>query len=137
MPPAILRNLIAAAVLASPVVLTLISGCAAFANSHAMRPAAMAWTLVALGSAIAGFNLHFAFVRPVLYARRHAGSVEGLRHVSGIPIVGSIFCALAVMSAWGHIWIACASLLILLADPSGVVWLLVFLSRDPSLWRGR
>ena len=125
------------AVLLSPIGLALVSAYSALVNSQAIKSAPVAWILVALASAIACLNFYISFVRPARYAKRHAGPVEAMPRVSGIAVVGSIFCALALLFAWGDMWIACASLLVLLADTCGVVWLAVCLSRDKSFWSTR
>ncbi|WP_073217913.1 hypothetical protein [Massilia sp. CF038] len=131
----IIRNLAIVAFLASPIALSLGSLYSALANPGLVKSAVVAWVLVALALVIVGLNLYVAFVRPALYARRHGGSLQGYARVSGLPVVASIFVTLAVMLAWGQIWITCASLLVLFSDTGGVVCLLAVLSRDASFWR--
>jgi hypothetical protein len=82
-------------------------------------------------------NAHLSYVRPALYARRHGNSLEGYRFVSGIPLVGSVFAAIGVLAAWGELLVAAAGMLLLLIDTGGVLYLLVTLTRDRSLWRRR
>ena len=133
----IFRNLAFIGILALPVGITIFSGFSAFAEMSATRSPTLSWLLVALALAVVALNLFTSLVRPALYARRNSGSLHGYRNVSGVPIVGSILAAFAVLFAWGHIFVASACLLILLADTGGVVWLLVALSRDASFWSGR
>lgn len=131
----ILRNLTFIGILSLPVGLTIFSGYSAFVDTSVPRSATLSWLLVALALAVVALNLFTSFVRPALYVRRNNGSLHGYRNVSGVPIVGSILATLAVLFAWGHIFVASACLLILLTDTGGAVWLLIVLSRDASFWR--
>jgi len=131
----IFRNLAFIGILSLPVGLTIFSGYSAFVDTSVPRSATLSWLLVALALAVVALNLFTSFVRPGLYVRRNNGSLHGYRNVSGVPIVGSILATLAVLFAWGHIFVAFACLLILLTDTGGAVWLLIVLSRDASFWR--
>lgn len=130
----IIRNLALIGALALPLGLALCSGYSAFIGTSFAKPATVSWILVVFGLAFVALNAFISFVRPTLYARRNSGSLEGYRNVSVFPIVGSILATIAVLFAWGHIFVTSACLLILLADTGGVVWILVALSRDASFW---
>ena len=126
----IVSSLTVVAFLVLPLVLVCLSGWSAFFGSASVQSYVACWVLIALASVVAVLNLYLSFLRPVLYAKRHANSSKGYRHASGIPMVGSIFTALAVLAAWGQMQVAAAGLALLLADTGSVVWLLAVLSRD-------
>lgn len=129
------KNLAIAAFIASPVALSLGSVCFAWIAPNNIREPATAWVLIALASMAMAMNLHLSFLRPALYAMRHGKSMNGYKHASGIPLVGSILVAIAVLVAWGNLSVAATSLLILVADTGSVVWLFAALVRDRSFWR--
>lgn len=89
---------------------------------------------MALASATALFNLYLAFLRPMIYAKRHGDSLAGYTHVSGIPVVGTILTISAVVTGWGHMPVAIVGLVLLLGDVGGTVWFLVIMSRDRTFW---
>ncbi len=130
----IVGNLIAVALLVLPLVLVFLSGWSAFSGPTDVKFYVACWVLIALATIVATLNLYLAFLRPFIYGKRHGNSSEGYRHVSGVPLVGSICAALAVLTAWGQMSVAAAGLALLLVDTGGVVWLLLALSRDRSFW---
>lgn len=130
-------NVALVAVFVSPLALALISGCAAIASVEGTKLGLLCWIFLALASAVALLNLYLAFLRPVLYAKRHAGSSDGYKHASGIPVIGSILTAAAILAGWGQMPVAVASLFLLLADVGGTVWFLAIMSRDSSFWTDR
>jgi len=132
----IVRSVAVVVLVSSPIALTILSAWSS-AGLQNERPHVMCWVFIALGAAVSLVNAHLSFVRPMLYARRHGRSLVGYRFVSGVPLIGSILAALAVLAAWGHLLVAVLSLLLLLTDTGGVVSLLVALSRGRSFWRSK
>jgi hypothetical protein len=130
----IVSNVTVVAFLALPLVLVFLSGWSGFFGAASVESNVTCWVLIVLASVVAAVSLYLSFLRPFLYAKRHGNATEGYRHVSGIPIVGSIFAALAVLVAWGQMSVAAAGLTVLLVDTGGVVWLLSALSHDRSFW---
>ena len=133
----IVKNLAVVALIASPVVLTIGSASSALIATNDTREPAAAWILIALASTVAAINLYLSFLRPAWYAKCHGNALEGYKHISGIPLIGSILTAIAVTAAWGKLLVAVASLLLLLVDTGSVVWLLAAIGRDRSFWKGR
>lgn len=132
--PLVVKNLAFAGSMASPLVFSIGSAWNALIAPSGTREPATAWVLIALASMAMAINLHTSYLRPALYAKRHDKSMEGYKHASGIPLVGSILAAIAVLVAWGKLSVAAASLVILFADTGSVVWLFAALARDRSFW---
>jgi hypothetical protein len=130
----VVKNFAVASLIASPLALSIGSACFALIAPNDTRVPATAWILIALASMAMAINLHLSFLRPALYARLHGKSMNGYKHASGIPLVGSILVAIAVLVAWGKLSVAATSLLILFADTGSVVWLFAALARDRSFW---
>lgn len=124
------------AFMALPMLLVVMSGYAAISGAEGGKTGFMCWVLLALAAAVAFSNLYLAFLRPMLYARRHGGSLEGYKFVSGIPAVGTVMVAAAVVAGWGQMPVAVAGFVLLLGDVGGTVWLLVSIGRDRTFWTG-
>lgn len=82
---------------------------------------------------VAALNFHLSFVRPWWHRRRHGG-VETLRHVSGIPVVGTVLVLLAGVLGQGALGTTVIALLALVLDTGGAPWFLVATWRDTSFW---
>jgi len=78
-------------------------------------------------------NFHLAFIRPWLHIRRH-GSMEGLRNVSGIPLIGTLLVVLGGISGFGDWRAATIGLIALAIDTGGLPWFLIAAWRDQSFW---
>jgi cobalamin synthase len=130
----VVKNFAFAGLMASPLMLSIGSAWSALIAPSDTREPATAWVLIALASMAMAINLHTSYLRPALYAKLHDKSMEGYKHASGIPLVGSILAAIAVLVAWGKLSVAAASLVILFADTGSVVWLFAALARDSSFW---
>ncbi|MDR2334859.1 MAG: hypothetical protein LBE61_15420 [Burkholderiaceae bacterium] len=130
----VVKNLVFAALMASPLALSIGSVWSALISASGTRELATAWVLIALAAMTMAINLHLSYLRPALYSMLHGKSMEGYKHASGIPLIGSILAAIAVLVAWGKLLVAVASLVILFADTGSVVWLFAALARDRSFW---
>jgi hypothetical protein len=91
----------------------------------------MGWA--AAGLLVAGSNLYLAAVRPALYAWRH-GSTEGMRNVSGVPLLGTLLVVVGGLVGFGDWRSAPAGLVALVIDTGGLPWLLVATWSDRALW---
>lgn len=115
------------AVLVASLVWSLIRG-----SAH--HPYALSVMLLAL--IIGGINLHLSVVRPLLFVRAR-GSGERYRHVSGIPIVGTLAVLVGSVLGFGSAPCAAVGLVAVAIDTGGSVWFLVATWRDPSFWDER
>jgi hypothetical protein len=101
--------------------------------STAARPAFVgAWLLIP-AAAIAFVNLHLAIARPWFYRVRH-GTVDGLRSISGFPIIGTIFALIAVIAGMGAAGTAGIALGLMVLDTGSPLWFLIMTWRDRGLW---
>jgi len=79
------------------------------------------------------FNLYSSFVRPAIFRLRH-GSIERYRHVSGIPIVGTLLVAVGGLSGFGGVVPALVGIAAMLLDTGGSFWFLLATWGDSSFW---
>jgi hypothetical protein len=89
--------------------------------------------LATAGLVVAGFNLYLAAVRPVLYSWRH-GSTEGMRNVSGLPVLGTLLVVVGGVIGFADWRSAAAGLVALVLDTCGLPWFLLATWSDRSLW---
>jgi len=82
---------------------------------------------------IAVANFYFSFIRPWLLIRRH-GSLDGIPHVSGAPIVGTLLVLLGGVFGFGAICTSLIGILALTLETGGAPWFLIATWRDASLW---
>jgi hypothetical protein len=82
--------------------------------------------------AIGALNFHLSFVRPILHTRV-GGSLEGYKHVSGLPMIGSFLVVAGGLLGFGSRLCAGLGFLALAVDTGGCLWLLITLWRNPSL----
>lgn len=101
----------------------LSSGCA-------FRGAAFVVELLAL--VVAGGNLALS-LRSRVYERRN-GSLAGYRHVSGVPMIGTLLVVLGMLIGFGSVAPAVLGLVAVGADTGGSGWFLIATWRDTSLW---
>lgn len=89
--------------------------------------------LVAAGLLVAGLNLYLSVGRPALYAWRH-GSTRGMRHVSGLPALGTFLVVAGGVVGFADWRSAAAGLVALALDTGGLPWFLLATWADRSLW---
>jgi hypothetical protein len=75
-----------------------------------------------------------SFVRP-LVLKFWTPNSEGVAHASGIPALGSLLVAGALVLGFGSEIIALVCLVILLVDTGGIPWFVVSTWRDRALWK--
>jgi hypothetical protein len=124
------RRAIGTAVCLSPILLLLAS--VVFAQSYP-RESALGVGLSVVGLLVGILNFHLAVVRPSLYVWRH-GSREGMRNVSGFPIVGTFLVVLGGAIGFGDWQSPAVGLVALTIDIGGLPWFLVATWRDRSFW---
>lgn len=89
--------------------------------------------LIGLGIATAGLNFYLSFIRGLVHRLRH-GSLEGYRHVSGIPLIGTLFVVAGGIAGFGWRDTSIAGLAATALDTGGAPWFLISTWRDASFW---
>ncbi len=126
-----LRRGIGASVCLAPGILLLSSlVCAATSDASTHLRAV---GVITIGLLIGGFNAYLSFVRPRRFHRKHR-STDGYRHVSGAPLVGTIFVVVGAVAGFGDWVTACLGLFAFAIDAGGTLWFLIATWRDASLW---
>ena len=75
--------------------------------------------LLVLGASIALLNFYLSFLRPLRFRRRP----DEYRHVSGIPLFGSLMCVAAYFLLPGGSPLRAAAIVAALVDTGGIHWL--------------
>lgn len=89
---------------------------------------------VMVGAALLGaVNFHLSFVRPFLFRRRR-GSVEQYRHVSGLPLIGTLAVLAGGLLGFGAVVTALLGVAVMLVDTGGSFWFLLSTWKDSSFW---
>lgn len=96
----------------------------------------LAWGALLLGGFLALLNVFLAFVRPLILQSRGIPPEEQ-RHVSGFPIVASVFLMLSTLPFFPQIWPCIAVTVLLLLDTGGPLWFLICTWQDDSLWTNK
>lgn len=118
----------------SPLILLFCSIFVALAGSDRRPFGAIGFVVAALFFAV--LNFHLSFVRP-WWLRRSHGSLEAVRHVSGLPMVGTILVLLGGAFGFGAIGTALIGLVAVALDTGGAPWFLIATWRDSSFWDSR
>jgi hypothetical protein len=96
---------------------------------------ALAVTALIFGGAVAVLNFYLSFIRYPVF--RWFWFDWQYRHISGIPLLGSVFLVPAAVYfgvTWTP-WLLAVALCLLLLDTGGVVWAVPILLRE--YWRSR
>ena len=115
----------------SPVILLLAS--LLWGRSLPDRGPSWSLALGAVATALAGLNFYLSFIRGRRFKARH-GSLEGYRHVSGIPAIGTLLVVIAGITGFGQTETALVGLAAMLLDTGGSLWFVVQTWRDTSFW---
>lgn len=118
----------------SPVVL-LVSSLATALGDRPSHMFEFAW-VTAGAMFVALLNFYLSFIRPALMARR-LGTMEGIRHVSGFPLVGTVLVVIGGILGFGAAGTAVIGLVALALDTGGAPWFLASTWQDSSLWDAR
>ena len=91
-----------------------------------------------IGLAIGSFplpclNFYLTFVRPWRHIRRH-GSLQGIRNVSVVPLLGTILIVLGGIFGFGDWRSATIGLVAVALDTGGLPWCLLATWHDHSFW---
>ncbi len=84
---------------------------------------------------IGGLNFYLSFLRGLLYQRRK-GSLDEYKHVSGLPMIGSLLVVVGAVLAFGSTLAAGLGLVAVAIDTGGSVWFLIATWKDSSFWDG-
>jgi len=97
------------------------------------RPDAIGSVAMVVAIAIAALNFYLSAVRPLVFRRRN-GSLDGYKHISGLPVIGSLVVVAGAVVGFGSGLCVALGLIAIGLDVSGSVWFLVATWRDSSLW---
>jgi hypothetical protein len=126
-----IRRAVGVVVALAPVVLLVASLVSALTCGKERHPSGLAVVLFAL--VIGALNFYLSFVRGLRY-RRATGSLDAYRHVSGLPMVGTVAVVVGTLLGFGSALCAALGLLAVGIDTGGSVWFLIATWRDASLW---
>lgn len=82
---------------------------------------------------VAAINFYLSFIRPRLFSLRR-GSMDGYRHVSGIPIIGTLLLSIGALFGFGSIGSALIGIGAFALDTGGSLWFVIATWRDRSFW---
>jgi hypothetical protein len=74
-------------------------------------------------------------IHPLIYKLRH-GSMDGYKHDSGIPLVGTLLILFYSIIKFPQAEMSIYLTIFLLADMTGPLWFVIFTWKDKSLWEG-
>ena len=114
----------------APILLLGISLVVSATGGNRQSTAALALMMVALG--IAALNFYLSFIRPVVFHRR-GGSFDEYRHVSGIPIVGTVVVVVGAILGFGSALCSALGLVAMALDTGGSVWFVSDVERPVAL----
>ena len=95
-------------------------------------PFAGIW-FVAPAAFVAVLNFYLSFVRGLLLRLRH-GSLDRYRHVSGIPLIGSLLVLIAGIIGFGAVGTVLSCIVAVALDTGGLPWFLFSTWQDGSFW---
>ena len=124
------RRFIGLVVCLAPVLL-LVASLAFGLSWQRSLTSGLGWTFAA---AVLGlFNFHLSFVRPLLFRWRY-GSLEQYRHVSGVPVFGTLLVLVGGLLGFGAVITASVGLVAILLDTGSPFWFLLATWKDSSFW---
>lgn len=77
--------------------------------------------LLVLGGFICFLNFYLSYLRYILYTLR-GGEKKNYKWISGFPILGSLFVALAMIGFKDTNWIIWMAAVLILIDTGGIHW---------------
>jgi hypothetical protein len=84
-------------------------------------------------TALAAVNFYLSFIRPRLHSLRR-GSMDGYRHISGIPVVGTLLLTMGALFGFGAVGSTLIGIGAFAFDTGGSVWFVIATWRDQSFW---
>ena len=101
--------------------------------THSQQSHLAAVGVMIAAAVVAAVNFHLSFIRPRLYSLRR-GSMDGYRHVSGIPIIGTLLLSIGAMLGFGAVGSALIGIGAFALDTGGSVWFVIATWHDHSFW---
>ena len=86
----------------------------------------LGWIALALAALVVGSNLCVGIGRYLLYKLMKWPDPD--HHISGVPLFGSVFAAVALACLWQFSWVRWTGLVLLVIDTSGIVWIIIAIS---------
>ena len=120
-------------VLAGVAPLLLLGASLVFSVTSGNRQSTAALVVMIVAMFIATPNFYLSFVRPFVFHKR-GGSFDEYKHVSGIPIIGTVVVVVGASLGFGDALCSVLGLVTIALDTGGSVWLLVATWRDASFW---
>jgi hypothetical protein len=115
----------------SPLALLLASVAVGIARSQQEYFAGVGFMIAAF--IVAALNFYLSFIRPRVFSSRH-GSMDGYRHVSGFPMIGTLLLTIGALLGFGAIGSALFGVAAFALDTGGSAWFLISTWRDRSFW---
>jgi hypothetical protein len=125
-----LRRAVGATICLAPVALLVTS---LVASEFLPRESGLGLGLVVCALFPTALNVYLSWLRPTIYRWRH-GSLDGLRNVSGVPLLGTLFVVPAGVIGFGDWRVAALGLFVQAFDSGGLLWFLIATWCDQSLW---
>ena len=126
---AIFKRSIGICIALAPAVLAA----ASILSDRAPYSSVVAISLASISLAIAAVNVWLSFIRPSLWKYSH-GTMDGFRHASGTPGLGTIFAILACVIGFGSDLSAILALMASIVDTGGLPWFVWATWSDSSFW---
>jgi hypothetical protein len=120
-------------VLAGVAPLLLLGASLVFSVTSGNRQSTAALVVMIVAMFFAAPNFYLSFIRPFVFHRR-GGSFDEYKHVSGIPIVGTVVVVVGAILGFGSALCSALGLVAMALDTGGSVWFLIATWRDQSLW---
>lgn len=125
------RRAIGVVAACTPALLSAASLASALTHGNQHRPIGVVVMLLAL--LIALLNLCLS-CRPWLHQRANNGSLEGYKHVSGVPLIGTLLVLLGAVLGFGSAFCVAVGLLAVGLDTGGLPWFVIGTWKDASFW---
>jgi hypothetical protein len=125
------RRAIGISICLIPTALCVASLVAGLTGKNKVIYAELSLWLALLAFFIAAFNFSLSSLRPRLL--RWKGKLDG-RHISGIPVVGSLMTLFSGILGFGAPESAIINLVAMVFDTGGSPWFLYYTWRDSSFW---
>jgi hypothetical protein len=89
----------------------------------------------AIGAFVSVVNFYLSFLRYPIHRWKH--SAESYRHVSVIPLIGSLLLLLALLRFHSIAWLSNSAIALILIDTGGIHWFLISLVLHCTFHRSR
>ena len=113
--------------------LLLLGASLLFSVASGNRQSTPALVVMIVAMFIAVRNFYLSFIRPFVFHKR-GGAFDAYKHVSGIPIIGTLVIVVGAVLGFGSALCSALGLVAMALDTGGSVWFLVATWRDVSLW---